>query len=66
MQNKLDMPIKRIFLISLIIGILIAFVYEPLYFIISDFFQKKINVSPWQIASSTLLVFFISDFQFIL
>ncbi len=59
MPSKKRVPVKRMFLSSAIIGLLIAFGYEPLHGILSDTLLKKVNISPWEdITASVILGIF--------
>jgi len=54
MPNKMQIPLIKILLLCLAAGLAVAFGYEPIYYIASNFFQKQINASPWQeIAASS-------------
>ncbi len=53
MAKKVAVPVNRIVLMSIIIGLLISFGYEPLYVIIHGIIKDMSNNSPWAELAAT-------------
>jgi class 3 adenylate cyclase len=56
MANRTKAPVKRIFISSIVIGLLIAFGYIPLSRLLLDVADKYVKISPWEeIAATSVL-----------
>ncbi len=56
MDKNARPPIKRTLIISIGIGLLIAFGYIPLQFITEKFLRQLISISPWEEITSTAIL----------
>lgn len=56
MAVKHRAPVGLILAISIVIGILISFGYDPLYSIVNGFFKNHIKMGPWEDIVSTAVI----------